>query len=197
MAVAALKTTPLAGLMVNEITDARNRDFIQCAALLQKAFELSSEEIHDLALKINQGIPAPDEVHLLAVKQGDLVVGCVVFYYLGHVHFGFMELITTRAEHRNQGIGSYLYKAMISYLQERIPQLKGMVLEVQNWPLNMEKRKAFFLRQGAIPLDLGFYPLPAVIKDSGLIFMVHPLKLNFKMDFDTISSLLKNMSSAI
>lgn len=198
MAVAILEKIPAFDTFkMIELKDSKNRDFIQCASLLQRAFELSSEEIHDLAEKINEGIDPPDEMHLLAAKQGDLVIGCVVFFYLGQVDFGFMELITTKLEHRNQGIGSYLYNEMLTILNRLHPQMKGMVLEVQNWPVDMEKRKAFFLRQGAIPLDLGFYPLPSVIKDSGLIFMVQPLKLNFKMDFDMITKLLQNMSSAM
>lgn len=180
-----------------EIQSVQNRDYIQCITLLQRAFDLSIEEIKNIGERINNGVEPPDEVHLLAVKKDNLIVGCVVFYYLGQVDFGFMELITIKEEYRKRGLGSRLYCEMIRYLQRNHPGLKAMVHEVQNWLENLEKRKAFFLHQGAIPLDITFYPLPSVIKDSGLIFMVHPLILGLKMDFETISRMFKNISRAI
>lgn len=180
-----------------EIKSIHNRDYIQSITLLQKAFDLSIEEIKNIGEKIQNGVEPPDEAHLLAIKKDNLVIGCVVFYYLGYVNFGFMELITIKDEYRNRGLGSYLYWEMIRYLQRNHPELKAMVHEVQNWLENLERRKAFFLHQGAIPLDITFYPLPSVIKDSGLIFMVHPLKLGLKMDFETISRMFKNISKAI
>jgi ribosomal protein S18 acetylase RimI-like enzyme len=180
-----------------EIESARGRDYLQAVSLLQKAFDLSVEEIKEIGEKIDKGLEPPDKVHLLAVNFDGLVIGCVVFYYLGQVNFGFMELITIKEEYRNRGLGSFLYGEMIKYLQAKHPDITAMVHEVQNWLENLERRKAFFLHQGAIPLDITFYPLPAVIKDSGIIFMVHPLKTGLKMDFDTISRMFKNMSAAI
>lgn len=180
-----------------EIKNIQNRDYLQCITLLQKAFDLSVEEIRNIGEKIQNGVAPPDEAHLLAVKKDNLVIGCVVFYYLGQVDFGFMELITIKEEYRNRGLGSFLYGEMLRYLQMRHPGLKAMVHEVQNWLDNLERRKAFFLHQGAIPLDITFYPLPSVIKDSGLIFMVHPLRLGLKLDFETITRMFKNISRAI
>lgn len=180
-----------------ELKTSQNRDYLQCITLLQRAFDLSVDEIKNIGKKIEGGIEPPDEAHLLAVKADNMIVGCVVFYYLGQVNLGFMELITIRNEYRNRGLGSYLYAEMIGFLQKKHPNIKAMVHEVQNWLENLERRKAFFLHQGAIPLDITFYPLPSVIKDSGLIFMVHPLKLGLKWDNETISRMFKNISLAI
>lgn len=180
-----------------EIETTQSRDYLQSITMLQKAFDLSVEEIKHIGEKIEGGVHAPDEAHLLAIKSNNLVIGCVVFYYLGQVNFGFMELITIKDEYRNRGLGSYLYDEMIRYLQKKHPDLNAVVHEVQNWLENLERRKAFFLHQGAIPLDITFYPLPSVIKDSGLIFMIQPLKLGLKMDYETISLMFKNISAAI
>lgn len=198
MAVAALEQVALGEeFEVFKINDIQCRDYLQSMALLQKAFDLSFEEIKDIGEKIENGLEPPDEVHLLVIKQNGLIIGCVVFYYLGQVDFGFMELITIKEEYRKRGLGTFLYGEMIKYLQTKHPDLRAMVHEVQNWLENLERRKAFFLHQGAIPLDITFYPLPSVIKDSGLIFMVHPFKLGLKMDFETISRMFKNISAAI
>lgn len=198
MAVAALEQVVSGeGLEIIEIDNIQNKDYLQSMSLLQKAFDLSFEEVKDIGEKLEKGLEPPDEVHLLVIKQNGLVTGCVVFYYLGQVNFGFMELITIKDEYRKQGLGTLLYDEMIKFLQAKHPNLRAMVHEVQNWLENLERRKAFFLHQGAIPLDISFYPLPSVIKDSGLIFMVHPLKLGLKMDFETISRMFKNISAAI
>lgn len=184
-------------LELYEITTTKNRDYLQCITLLQKAFDLSIDEIKNIGQKIDGGVAHPNEAHLLALKRNNLVIGCVFFYYLGQVNYGFMELITIKEDFRKNGLGSYLYLEMINYLQRGHPDLKAMVHEVQNWLDNLERRKAFFLKQGAIPLDIDFYPLPSVIKDSGLIFMVHPLKMGLKWDNDTITRIFKNISVAI
>lgn len=198
MAVAALEQVVSGeGLEIFEIENIQGKDYLQSMSLLQKAFDLSFEEVKDIGEKIENGLEPPDEVHLLVIKQNGLVIGCVVFYYLGQVNFGFMELITVKDEYRKQGMGTFLYYEMIKFLQAKHPNLRAMVHEVQNWLENLERRKAFFLHQGAIPLDISFYPLPSVIKDSGLIFMVHPVKLGLKMDFETISRMFKNISAAI
>lgn len=180
-----------------EIKTTQSRDYLQCITLLQKAFDLSVDEIKNIGMKIEGGIEPPDEAHLLAIKENNMIIGCVVFYYLGQVNFGFMELITIKDDYRKRGLGSFLYAEMINFLQKKHPGLKAMVHEVQNWLENLDRRKAFFLHQGAIPLDITFYPLPSVIKDSGLIFMIHPLKFGLKWEFDTISRMFKNISVAI
>lgn len=198
MAVAALEQVVSGeGLDIFEIDNIQCKDYLQSMSLLQKAFDLSFEEVKDIGEKLEKGLEPPDEVHLLVIKQNGLVIGCVVFYYLGQLNFGFMELITIKDEYRKRGLGTFLYDEMIKVLQAKHPNLRAMVHEVQNWLENLERRKAFFLHQGAIPLDISFYPLPSVIRDSGLIFMVHPLKLGLKMDFETISRMFKNISAAI
>ncbi|MCL6560653.1 MAG: GNAT family N-acetyltransferase [Firmicutes bacterium] len=198
MAVPALEQATLVKeLDFMEIKNTQCREYLQSTALLQKAFDLSVEEIKDIGEKIENGPEPPDEMTMLAMKQDGLVIGSVVFYYLGQVQFGFMELITIREEYRNRGLGSHLYHEMIRILQKKHPELKAMVHEVQNRPENLERRKAFFLNQGAIPIDITFYRLPSVIKDSGLIFMVHPLKLGLIMNNETITRMFKNISAAI
>lgn len=176
-----------------EIKDPLSGEYQQSMFWCQHYFNLSIPEIMDISSKLKES----GNMHFLVVKNQEKVIGCSVFYYLSDVQMGYLEYIFVRPEFKGQGIGTNLYKETLATLEKHYPDVRGMILEVQNTDMDMGERKEFFLNQGALPVDLHFYPVSEAIKQSGILLMYQPLKVGVKLTTPLINGVFTDLTRVV
>lgn len=176
-----------------EVTNPLSKEYQQSMFWCQHYFDLSIQEILDISknLKNSKGL------HFLVVKEEEKVIGFSMFYYLSEVKLGYLDYIFVRSEYQGLGLGSSLYRETLNIIQKNHPEAMGMAMEVQNCQNGFWERKEFFLNQGAFPVDLAFYSLPKVFKESGIMLMFQPLKVGIKLTGELINSMINDLTTAL
>lgn len=176
-----------------EVTNPLSKDYQQSMFWCQDYFDLSIQEILDISKKLKNS----KDLHFLVVKEEEKVIGFSMFYYLSEVKLSYLEFIFVRSEYQGLGLGSSLYRETLNTLQKNHPEVKGMVLEVENGQTGFWEKKQFFLNQGALPVDLAFYSIPKTLKESGIMLMFHPLKVGIKLTDELINSMIADLATAL
>jgi len=134
------------------------------------------------------------KTHILCADCLGELTGFAVFYYFPKIQVSFIENLLVLDEYRNQGIGSQLYYEMVDFLKKRYPECIGHMLEMCREKENYLKRKAFFLKQGCIPVNLNFFLLDAAVKKSGIWILYHPYRLNQEYSLMTMEEVFQEMA---
>ena len=165
--------------------------------LCRNEFELSHYEARGIVARLlNPAIISPNRFHYIVAKNDDQIVGLAIFYFLSEVNLGYLEYITVKPEYRGHGVGRRIYEKVIETLKQDSQHLSGIIFEVRNISRDLKARKEFFLRIGAIPIDLSFYPLREEIINSGLLLMLHPIS-ELKMTWPVMAKTLDNLNQVL
>ncbi len=175
----------------------RNQDssyFQTVVKYCREMFHCSTEDLDSLVAKLLAGVHTNVKAHLIYADCLGELAGFIIFYYYPRNKVGFVEALVVLEDFRNQGIGSQLYWRMMDFLKERYPQCSGHILEMCRDQENYLKRKAFFLKQGCIPIALDFFICDPAVNNSGLQILYHPYKLDQEYTLQTMSQILWEMS---
>jgi len=186
-----------ADIQFDVVTDPRSYEAQESMLLCRCQFELSDFESRGIVARLlNPAIISPNRFHYIVAKQGDDIVGLAIFYFLSDVNLGYLEYITVKPDYRGMGIGRKIYQKVIEILKQDSSHLSGIVFEVRNVSKELQERKEFFLKIGAIPVDLSFYPTNKEIINSGMLLMLHPME-DIKMTWPVMSKTLNNLCQVI
>lgn len=160
----------------------------------REMFHCSIEEIVSLVGKMLAGESGQVKAHVIYADSCGEMTGFIIFYYYPQNKVGFIEAIVVMENYRDQGVGSLLYWRMVDFLKKNYPECIGHILEMCQDRENYLKRKAFFLKQGCIPLALDFFILDPEINKSGIQILYHPYRLNQEYSLNTLEEILREMS---
>ncbi len=174
----------------------RNSNSPQFNLVIKHCREVFHYSIKDISLLAERLHSNNDRVktHILYADCLGEFTGFAVFYYFPKSRFAFIENLIVLNDYRNQGIGSQLYFEMVDFLKERYPECVGHMLEMCREKDNYLKRKAFFLKQGCIPVNLNFFLLDAAVKKSEMWILYHPYRPNQEYSLTTMDEIFKEMA---
>lgn len=161
-----------------------------CREVFHYSIKETSALVGKLQLRDNEQVKA----HVLYADCLGELVGFVIFYYLPKNKVGFVEALYILEHYQDQGIGRQLYWHMMDFLKERYPQCEGHVLEIGQDKENYLRRKAFFLKQGCIPIALDFFSLDPVVSKSGIRILYQPYRLNQVYSLKTMQEIFREMA---
>lgn len=136
------------------------------------------------------------DYYFIVAHDDEKVVGVTSVHYLPDVHMGYLEFIGIEPTYRKMGLGTFLYHKTAAYLQEHYSDIVGLILEVRSTRDGLEKRKDFFLNLGAIPIDVGFYPIGHKL-DPDLMLMYKPLSPDVLLNTATIVRIFSSLAKAL
>lgn len=161
----------------------------------REMFHCSAQDIDSLVGKLLLGDTEKVKAHVIYAECLGEMAGFVIFYYYPKNKVGFVDAMVVLENFRNQGIGSQLYWHMMDFLKQHYPQCIGHILELCQEKENYLKRKAFFLKQGCIPVDLDFFSLDPVLSQSGIQLLYHPYRLNLEFSLKTMEDIFKEITT--
>jgi len=160
-------------------------------------FHCSLEDIKSLADRIPVQDNRQVSAHIIFADYFGEMVGFIIFYYIPKSKVGFVEALVVFDKYRDQGIGGQLYREMMNFLQMNCRECRGHLLELCQEKDNYEKRKEFFLRQGCIPLDLGFFAIDATVRQSGIQILYHPYRINQEYSLSTMKEIFSELDRGL
>lgn len=151
--------------------------------LLLQVFEYPVSVQRDIVKKMLEPESiAPNSFYLLTAVDGDKVIGISVFYYLPDVKLGYLEHIGITPDYQNRGLGSFFYHKVLDFIEKEHPEVEGVLLEVRQNRQDLDDRKAFFLNQGAIPIDTGFYSSERIKASTDVLLMFKPIAAGARLN---------------
>ncbi|PKM80096.1 MAG: hypothetical protein CVU89_15160 [Firmicutes bacterium HGW-Firmicutes-14] len=184
-------------MIIYKFHELRNREsayFQRVVRYCREIFHCSGRDIDSLVGKLLAEGSDRVRAHIIYAECLGELAGFVIFYYYPMTKVGFVDAMVVIDDFRNQGIGSQLYYRMVEFLKEHYPQCTGHILEMCQDRDNYLKRKAFFLRQGCIPIDLSFFISDHFIADAGIQLLYHPYMLDQQYTLSTMKNILREMS---
>lgn len=137
-----------------------------------------------------------DDFYFVVAHDMDRVVGVTSTYYLPEVKMAFMEFIAVAQDKQRKGLGSFMYHQTMNFLRVSNKELVAFVFEVRSTKDGLARRKEFFLNLGAVPIDLGFYPI-AHKMDSELMLMIKPMTSNFCLNTPVLVRLFSSLAKRL
>lgn len=123
---------------IRELTDPADPDVSRLAQLMLATFADANIVLSEERLKEFTGrVEADRSFHVLVARDGDGVVGGVVFSFVVPSLCGFSEYLVVHRDYRRQGIGRLLVEARKELLDRRArehgaPGARGVFIEVEN-----------------------------------------------------------------
>ncbi len=179
-----------------KIHELHNRESLMTLAeYCRDIFHYSRKDVESLVGKLLGGEDQKLESHVIYAECLGEMAGFIIFCYYPQNKVGFLEALVVMDEFRNQGIGAELYWNMIEMLREKHPECIGHVLEMCQDEANFLERKRFFLRQGSIPLDLGFFMKDPEVNQIRMLY--HPYRIDQRYSLGLMKNILKEINSEI
>lgn len=165
--------------------------------LLRTVFEYPASVQREIVEKmLNPEAIEPNKYYLFTALEGDKVIGIACFYWMPGVTMGYLEHIGITPEYQDRGIGSFFFNKVISFLEKHYPDIEGILLEVRQDREALDDRKQFFLNNGAIPVDTGFYPQQLKLGQK-IMFMFKPETAGARLTTATMEMALKTLSKIL
>ena len=180
-------------LKIHEIHS--RESFKTLAEYCRDVFHYSRKDVESLFGKMLAGEDHKLESHVIYAECLGEMAGFIIFCYYPKNKVGFIEALVVMEEFRDQGVGTELYWKMIDMLREQHPECIGHVLEMCQDEYNFVGRKKFFLRQGCIPVDLGFFISAPEVSEIRMLY--HPYRLDQPYSLGLMENILKEINSDI
>ncbi|GAW29335.1 hypothetical protein ULO1_19050 [Carboxydocella sp. ULO1] len=170
-------------MRVREVKSPQTVDYLESIRYCQLMFDLSNYEVREITQKLlDHSLIAPNEMHYLVLKEDEELVGYAVYYYLQDLQLAFLDYIGILPAFQSQGYGARLYQAMLQEIRQQHPEAQGLIMEVKSTDDDFDRRCRFFQRLGASLIDLQSMDVPAKLKESGLVLMIHPFQQDLQLD---------------